>query len=260
MNIALFVAIVSSLSPDIAAQPLAGCPAAWEAGTTYDAGEMVSNGQTIFKCKTYPMSLYCSQDAYKPNPTSPVDYYTLAWETIGPCTGTKASPPDDSTKPGCPSKWVAGTEYIAGSLVSMNEKILRCKSTAAMPTLDKLCNQVGYKPFSLVYGGAWQHAWEFIGPCSDTIAPSTAVPTMTTAIHTTTAAPTTNSPSKAPLSLAVITGSSAVDTTDDRQLQGWNPNCNTLAFWHPVYTGDWSGGFCSLQITCNSPSYLQLCY
>jgi hypothetical protein len=63
MNIALFVAIVSSLSPVIAAQPLAGCPAAWEAGTTYDAGEMVSNGQTIFKCKTYPMSSYCSQDA-----------------------------------------------------------------------------------------------------------------------------------------------------------------------------------------------------
>jgi hypothetical protein len=53
----------------------------------------------------------------------------------------------------------------------------------------------------------------------------------------------------------MITGSSAVDTTDNRQLQGWNSNCNTLAFWHPVYTGDWSGGFCSLQITCNSPSY-----
>jgi hypothetical protein len=34
-------------------------------------------------------------------------------------------------------------------LVSMNDasgisQILRCKSTAAMPTLDKLCNQVGY--------------------------------------------------------------------------------------------------------------------
>ena len=63
------------------------------------------------------------------------------------------------------------------------------------------------------------------------------------------------------LSIAmIITGSSDVDTTDNRQLQGWNPNCNTLAFWHPVYTGKWSSGFCSLQITCNSPSYLQLCY
>jgi hypothetical protein len=59
------------------------------------------------------------------------------------------------------------------------------------------------------------------------------------------------------LSIAVmITGSSAVDTTDNRQLQGrWNPNCNTMALWHPVYTDDWSGGFCSLEITCNSPSY-----
>ena len=61
------------------------------------------------------------------------------------------------------------------------------------------------------------------------------------------------------LSIAVmITGSSAndaSDTTDNRQLQ-WNPNCATLALWHPVYTGDWSGGFCSLQITCNTPSYV----
>jgi len=59
------------------------------------------------------------------------------------------------------------------------------------------------------------------------------------------------------LSIATLFAeSSAVDTTDNRQLQGrWNPNCNTLALWHPDYTAGWSGGFCSLQITCNSPSY-----
>jgi len=52
-----------------------------------------------------------------------------------------------------------------------------------------------------------------------------------------------------------ITGSSANDaTTDNRQLQ-WNPNCGTLALWHPDYTAGWTGGFCSLQVTCNSPSY-----
>jgi hypothetical protein len=59
------------------------------------------------------------------------------------------------------------------------------------------------------------------------------------------------------LSITVmITGSSAVavDTTNNRQLQ-WNPNCNTLALWHPNYNTGWAGGFCSQIITCNSPSY-----
>ena len=63
------------------------------------------------------------------------------------------------------------------------------------------------------------------------------------------------------LSIAVlITGSSANDandandTTDNRQLQ-WNPNCDTLALWHPNYNTGWAGGYCSQIITCNSPSY-----
>ena len=61
------------------------------------------------------------------------------------------------------------------------------------------------------------------------------------------------------LTLSIATlfaeSSASTDTTDNRQLQGWNPNCNTVALWHPVSTVEWSGGFCSLQITCNSPSY-----
>jgi hypothetical protein len=30
---------------------------------------------------------------------------------------------------------------------------------------------------------------------------------------------------------------------------------DTLALWHPNYNTGWAGGYCSLQITCNSPSY-----
>jgi len=99
----------------------------------------------------------------------------LAWNTMKLIVADVAT-----TTPGCPSKWVAGATYVAGSLVSMNDasgnsKILKCKSTAAMPTLDKLCNQVGYEPYSTTYGGAWAHAWEVIGPCSGTITPLTAI-------------------------------------------------------------------------------------
>jgi hypothetical protein len=98
---------------------------------------------------------------------------------------------------------------------------LRCKSTAAMPTLDKLCNQVGFEPFATVYGGAWQHAWEVVGPCSSTMvptsAPSTPFPT-STATPTTTAAPTTDSPSKAhvtplPTTMLPTTSPSKAPTT-----------------------------------------------
>ena len=154
--------VVFRMSPTAAQLP--GCPAVWEAGT-YAAGDMVSDDQTIFKCTTYPNSLFCSQEAYKPvASTSAGGAYTLAWETIGPCLGTIA-PTTAVVKPGCPSEWVVGTAYVAGSLVSKNGQILKCKSTAAMPTLDKLCNQVGFEPFSTTYGGAWAHAWEVIGPC-----------------------------------------------------------------------------------------------
>jgi hypothetical protein len=131
--------VVFRMSPTAAQLP--GCPAAWEASTTYAAGDMVSDDQTIFKCTIYPMSLFCSQDAYKPvSSTSAGGAYTLAWETVGPCLGTIA-PTVAVVKPGCPNEYVVGTTYVAGSLVSKNGQILKCKSTAAMPTLDKRCKQ-----------------------------------------------------------------------------------------------------------------------
>jgi len=98
---------------------------------------------------------------------------------------------------GCPSKWVVGTAYVAGSLVSKNGQILKCKSTAAMPTLDKLCNQVGFEPFSTTYGGAWAHAWEVIGPCPtsfQTSAPSPSPTTSKPTSNTTTSEPSSASP------------------------------------------------------------------
>ena len=134
----------------------------------------------------------CSTDSPTRNPTdrpteSPTNTPTaipIASRTLSPTTASPTATPTDSptesptntpttskpTMAGCPSKWVAGATYVAGSLVSMNDasgnsQILMCKSTAAMPTLDKLCNQAGFEPFSTAYGGAWQHAWEVIEPC-----------------------------------------------------------------------------------------------
>ena len=48
--------------------------------------------------------------------------------------------------------------------------------------------------------------------------------------------------------------SASADQNEERNLQ-WNPNCGTVALWHPVYTAGWENGYCSETITCNSPSY-----
>ena len=172
----------------------------------------MNDGQTtqILRCKSTAamptLDKLCNQEGYEPFSRVYGGAWQHAWEVVGPCSGTiaptTACPTSVGSTPGCPSIWVAGAEYVAGSLVSMNCQILRCKSTAAMPTLDKLCNQAGYEPFSTAYGGAWQHAWEVVGPCAYTMTPTSApvtpIPT-TTATPTTTAAPTTDSPSKAPV-------------------------------------------------------------
>jgi len=181
-----------SNSPTTSGGSMPGCPSKWVAGAVYVAGSVVSmkdasmNWQ-ILRCKSTAamptLDKLCNQAGYEPFSELYGGAWQHAWEVVGPCSGTvapsTAAPASvGGTKPGCPSKWVVGAVYIAGSLVSMYDgqitQILRCKSTAAMPTLDKLCNQAGYEPFSELYGGAWQHAWEVVGPCSGTIAPTSA--------------------------------------------------------------------------------------
>jgi hypothetical protein len=179
-----------------------GCPSKWLAGAEYVAGSLVSMNGQILRCKSTAamptLDKLCNQVGYEPFSIVYGGAWQHAWEVVGPCSGTIA--PSTTVpalpQPGCPSKWLAGAAYIGGSLVSMNCQILKCKYTAAMPTLDKLCNQVGFEPFSMEYGGAWQHAWEVVGPCSCTIAPTSAP--LTSLSPTTSTATPTSSPSQLP--------------------------------------------------------------
>jgi hypothetical protein len=210
-----------------------GCPSKWLAGAEYVAGSLVSMNGQILRCKSTAamptLDKLCNQVGYEPFSIVYGGAWQHAWEVVGPCSGTIA--PSTTVpalpQPGCPSKWLAGAAYIGGSLVSMNCQILKCKYTAAMPTLDKLCNQVGFEPFSTVYGGAWQHAWEVIGPCSCTIAPTsaplmslspttlTATPTAVPSTSTSTSAPSTSAPSSSTPSTSVpsTTAHSSVSLT-----------------------------------------------
>ena len=42
---------------------------------------------------------------------------------------------------------------------------------------------------------------------------------------------------------------------DRRGLQ-WIADCSTVAYFHPVYTAGWSGGYCAQTTGCNAPSFL----
>lgn len=95
----------------------------------------------------------------------------------------------------CAPEWQLGAPYVAGSLVSKGCQLFKCKFTAAMPTLDKLCNQVGFEPLSTAWGGGWQHAWESLGDCCGSSEPT---PEPTNSYSLTTKAPVTKNPTPSP--------------------------------------------------------------
>jgi hypothetical protein len=153
INLKVIISIIVSsvvfrMSPTAAQLP--GCPAAWEAGTTYAAGDMVSDDRTIFKCTTYPTSLFCSQDAYKPiSSTSAGAAYTLAWETVGLCLGTIA-PTVAVVKPGCPNDWVVGTvlSVLLNFNTITNKEDSINKEVVSPITHEEESRNNNYKPIS----------------------------------------------------------------------------------------------------------------
>ena len=101
----------------------------------------------------------------------------------------------------CAPEWQLGAPYVAGSLVSKGCQLFKCKFTAAMPTLDKLCNQVGFEPLSTAWGGGWQHAWESLGDCCG----SEPTPEPTNGYSLATKAPVTKNPTPSPTVAATST-------------------------------------------------------
>ena len=126
LNIAYSIVALSMMSPTVARL---GCPPSWKTGETYASGDLVSVDGIVFQCTNTAYYPFCSQDGFKPVPSSPSSFgapYTLAWETLGPCNGVAITTPVPTPPQlGCPRKWIAGADYVAGSLVSMNGQILR---------------------------------------------------------------------------------------------------------------------------------------
>jgi len=168
-----------------------GCPGEYVEGTVYEEGDKVTimgEGETrgkIYKCKGWPDTGYCAQEAYKPGPGGAthggVPLWKTAWTYVGGCEGTIAptgAPVFTSLAQwsggGCPEQYVPdNADYQAGDYVSVSKNadntlgvVWRCKKAETWPW----CQLKGYAP-GTQYGGK---AWEKMGHCDGTMAPTTA--------------------------------------------------------------------------------------
>jgi hypothetical protein len=53
----------------------------WKSGAKYSANGFVLSGNSLYQCKTWPYTTWCSQDAYEPSGL----FGTQAWKSIGTC-------------------------------------------------------------------------------------------------------------------------------------------------------------------------------
>jgi len=59
------------------------CPPLYNVAASYSAGELVSDGEFIYRCRPYPQSEWCSQAAYEPG--NRLTDWTQAWTYIDVC-------------------------------------------------------------------------------------------------------------------------------------------------------------------------------
>mmetsp|Transcript_23316 Transcript_23316/g.37962 ORF Transcript_23316/g.37962 Transcript_23316/m.37962 type:complete len:793 (+) Transcript_23316:154-2532(+) len=173
---------------------LDGCPEEYDAGTDYEPGDKVSvtpageDYGKIYKCKGWPFTKYCMQEVYSPANTEKgcngKVCWPEAWTYVGGCYGTIAptlSPVFNPAKiwdlEGCPDEYVPNSAYEGGDYVSVPKGegttaantagvVWKCKEG----NTDTWCQQEVYAP-----GGQYaESAWEKVGFCEGTIAPTDA--------------------------------------------------------------------------------------
>lgn len=175
-----------------------GCYTQWVSSGNYVAGSWVSdtittettenctsgtsgcvNGKKTVKtmktynyqCKSGAASGWCSQSVYQPTGL----YGGSAWDKSSECDGTATAPtvpaPDLWSGKGCPALYSAGSDYESGDSVSVENAQLGYKSVYTCKDGQSYlwCSMSGYEPGT---GSAWSQAWEEVGSCDGTIAPT----------------------------------------------------------------------------------------
>ena len=79
---------------------LGGCPGAWTVNGSYGAGARVAKDNIVYECKTYPFSAHCPQMGYEPGVAwGTLEYWMLAWQVVGICSGTSSPPTSGRATP-----------------------------------------------------------------------------------------------------------------------------------------------------------------
>jgi len=167
------LALAAALSLSVDTVSSAGCYPAFSSGATYEAGSLSSFNSTNYQCVSSAYSQYCTGNQ---PPGAPGSLATVAWTSLGACSGT-AAVPAPTAKPtpakvtegsgGCPQAFALGTEYEADERVSLNGIVYKCFGTVGAP------NWCGtYSPED--ESGAAAAAWTVVGSCSGVIPPTKA--------------------------------------------------------------------------------------
>ncbi|KAL7526453.1 hypothetical protein ACHAWF_003276, partial [Thalassiosira exigua] len=149
-----------------------GCPGPYDAGAEYEEDDRVSLNGLVYVCKAWPASEHCGQEGYEPDASSATEHWKDAWDVAGYCAGTVAptsSPNFDVLEDagGCPGAWEEGLAYEVGERVAKGGLVFGCTSATA-----GRCGQAGYAPDAAASAEDWKDAWEVVGHCSGTIAPT----------------------------------------------------------------------------------------
>ncbi|GAB1847304.1 hypothetical protein MyNCGM683_21510 [Achromobacter xylosoxidans] len=122
----------------------------YKAGTQYKAGDIVLNDGSLYQCKPFPYSGWCSlaPHAYEPGKGSA---WSDAWNLYRQGEEGGGKKEDDNTYP----LYKEGTQYKSGDIVTNGGKLFRCKPFP----FGGWCSQSGwaYEPGK---GTVWNDAWE----------------------------------------------------------------------------------------------------
>jgi hypothetical protein len=159
-----------------------GCPELFDDDAEYEEGDkvsVISTGETygkVYECKAWPAR--CGQDGFSP---AEIDSeWSTAWTYVGGCTGTispTASPVFQTLSAwdlgGCPEEYDPSVQYKPEDVVSVPKNadntsgvVWKCKNAKTAP----FCQNESYAP-GTANGGK---AWEKMGYCEGTIAPTDA--------------------------------------------------------------------------------------
>jgi len=125
---------------------------------------------TVYECREAPLNQFCGMEGFKPDGTNAGE----VWTALGSCTGTIApttAPSFDAAADlGCPEAYEVGTDYQEEDYVAVTSEgssrgvVYKCREAP----LNQFCGT--FQPDS-VHG---QDAWEVVGMCSGTVAPTAA--------------------------------------------------------------------------------------